>query len=102
MDGCYTPEQALAALGDVPEQYVSLLRQGVLEAEIYRPVGADPQQPHTRDEIYVVISGRGVFERGSERLAFAPGDLLFVSAGVPHRFVDFSDDFATWVIFGGA
>jgi hypothetical protein len=24
-----------------------------------------------------------------------------VPAGVPHRFVDFSDDFETWVVFYG-
>ena len=27
--------------------------------------------------------------------------MLFVEAGVDHRFVDFSDDFETWVIFWG-
>ena len=38
---------------------------------------------------------------GSERHGFAPGDMLFVPAGTVHRFEDFSDDFATWVIFYG-
>jgi len=27
--------------------------------------------------------------------------MLFVPAGVEHRFENFSDDFATWVIFYG-
>jgi len=30
-----------------------------------------------------------------------PGDLLFVPAGIVHRFEDFTDDFATWVMFYG-
>lgn len=30
-----------------------------------------------------------------------PGDLLFVPAGVVHRFEEFTDDFATWVMFYG-
>ena len=37
----------------------------------------------------------------AERHRFAPGDLLFVPAGVEHRFEEFSDDFAAWVFFYG-
>ena len=43
----------------------------------------------------------GQFVNGAERHPFGPGDVLFVSAGVPHRFEDFSDDLAVWVIFYG-
>jgi len=32
---------------------------------------------------------------------FAPGDALFVPAGVEHRFTRFTPDFVTWVIFYG-
>jgi len=32
---------------------------------------------------------------------FTAGDFLFVSAGVEHRFEEFSKDFKTWVIFFG-
>jgi uncharacterized RmlC-like cupin family protein len=32
---------------------------------------------------------------------FGPGDFLFVPAGIEHRFVNFTDDFSTWVIFYG-
>jgi mannose-6-phosphate isomerase-like protein (cupin superfamily) len=39
--------------------------------------------------------------RGSERVKFVSGDLLFVPAGETHRFEEFSDDFAAWVIFYG-
>lgn len=34
-------------------------------------------------------------------MAVKPGDLLFVPAGVEHRFGPFTDDFATWVLFYG-
>jgi len=78
-----------------------LFEHGSLELEIYAPRGRDPQEPHTRDEIYAVISGTGYFRNGDHRHAFKPGDLMFVPAGVVHRFEDFSDDFATWVIFYG-
>jgi len=82
-------------------RFVELFRHGTLSVELYAPQGHDPQTPHTRDEVYVVASGRGVFFDGEERRPFSPGTLLFVRAGRPHRFEDFSDDFAVWVLFYG-
>ena len=59
------------------------------------------EQPHDRDEIYIVASGQGTFVRGEERVAFRANDMLFVPARMRHRFEDFSADFATWVVFWG-
>ena len=78
-----------------------VLAHGTLEVEYYAPRGIDPQQPHTRDELYVIAAGRGWFVNGDERHPFVAGDVLFVPAGVAHRFEDFTDDFATWVVFYG-
>ena len=75
---------------------------GGIELRHYAPRGRDEQTPHDRDELYVVITGTGFFRRGGERVAFAPGDVLYVAAHETHRFEDFSTDFATWVIFYGA
>lgn len=74
---------------------------GTLTVKVYAPRGTDPQQPHTRDEAYVVISGSGTFVHGGERVPFETGDFLFAAAGVVHRFEDFTDDFAVWVLFYG-
>ncbi|WP_394771917.1 cupin domain-containing protein [Mucilaginibacter sp.] len=51
--------------------------------------------------MYVIISGEGNFLNNGESRTFGPGDVLFVPAGVEHRFQNFSADFATWVIFYG-
>ncbi len=83
------------------KRFVEVLTHGSLSVEIYAPRGRDLQTPHTRDEAYVVVQGRGEFINGSERHAFGPGDFLFVPAGVEHRFVDFTDDLVVWVIFYG-
>jgi hypothetical protein len=72
-----------------------------IELRHYAPRGGDKQTPHDRDELYFVISGMGFFERHGARVAFGPGDVLFAAAGEPHRFVDFTDSFATWVLFYG-
>lgn len=91
------------ALGRVPPspRFVELFRHGTLSVELYAPRGTDPQQPHTRDEVYVVAQGTGTFWDGESRQAFEPGAFLFVPAGRPHRFEDFSDDLAVWVMFYG-
>ena len=81
--------------------YGVLLEHGTLELGYYAPEGVDPQQPHTQDEIYVIQSGSGFFVLGDERQPFETGEALFVPAGVTHRFEDFSDDFAAWVVFYG-
>jgi mannose-6-phosphate isomerase-like protein (cupin superfamily) len=97
----WTVAEAMAALAKSGAEFVTLFSQGTLEVEIYRPVGVDRQQPHTKDELYVVIAGTGTFVHAGERTPFRTGDTLFVRAGVPHRFEDFSPDFATWVFFWG-
>ncbi len=83
------------------QRFAELFAHGSLSVELYAPRGTDPQTPHTRDEVYVVVAGRGTFFCDGETRAFGPGELLFVPAGMDHRFVDFSDDFATWVLFYG-
>ena len=72
-----------------------------IEVRHYAPRGEDPQTPHDRDEFYFVIAGTGTYLRADERVRFGPGDMLFAAAGEDHRFVEFSDDFATWVLFYG-
>jgi mannose-6-phosphate isomerase-like protein (cupin superfamily) len=97
-----TVAQALAKLPGVQgKRFVELFEHGTLSVELYAPRGQDPQTPHSRDEVYVVIHGSGQFRNGDTRHPFGPGDLLFVPAGVEHRFEEFSDDLAVWVIFYG-
>jgi mannose-6-phosphate isomerase-like protein (cupin superfamily) len=101
-DNHVTVAQGLACLpGPEGERYVELFKHGTLSVELYAPRGTDPQTPHTRDEVYVVIEGRGTFLNGTERHPFARGDMLFVAAAVEHRFEEFSDDLAVWVLFYG-
>jgi mannose-6-phosphate isomerase-like protein (cupin superfamily) len=91
-----------AALVPPPGQRsVQIFARGSIEVKYYKPIGIDKQEPHTRDEFYVVISGTGWFRSGDKREHFVPNDVLFAPAGAAHRFEEFSDDFATWVIFYG-
>jgi hypothetical protein len=80
---------------------IPVFGHGSLEAELYAPRGSDPQQPHARDEIYVVAQGTAAFFDGHERHDVQQGSFLFVPAGRVHRFESFSDDFLVWVFFYG-
>ena len=83
------------------EPFVVAHEHGTLKVELFAPRGVDDQTPHRRDEVYVVVRGEGWFVNGTARHRFGPGDLLFVPAGVEHRFEDFTDDLAVWVVFYG-
>lgn len=94
-----------AWLGRLPtpdgKPFVVACEHGTLVVELFAPRGLDTQTPHRRDEVYVVVRGAGFFVNGPSRHRFGPGDLLFVPAGVEHRFEEFTDDLAAWVIFYG-
>jgi mannose-6-phosphate isomerase-like protein (cupin superfamily) len=95
-----TLAEALARVpGPSGERYASAIDYGTLTVEIYAPRGTDPQMPHTRDEVYVVMAGTGWFINGPDRHEFGPGDVLFVPASVPHRFEEFTDDLTLWAMF---
>ena len=111
-----TPEDARRV--GVPDGHLSApaLSHGTMEVRWYQPQDTDPQTPHDRDELYVVVSGTALFIRADESLPFAdtairvggeekvsvqPGDVLFVPAGTEHRFEAMSPDFGTWMMFWG-
>ncbi len=94
-------EQAVARPIPKGQRSVEVMTHGSMQVKFYAPRGTDQQTPHTRDELYVVARGSGTFINGDRRHLFFTGDVLFVPAGVEHRFEDFTDDFGTWVIFYG-
>jgi len=95
------------ASGHYPQAtpFVQALAHGSLNVELFAPatsqLGCDIQQPHTQDELYVVQRGTSGFWRDGQTETVGAGDILFVPAGVAHRFENFSPDFVTWVVFYG-
>jgi len=94
-------ETSRNAAGQPGRAIALVAAHGTMTLHYFVPHGDDTQTPHDQDELYFIASGHGTFLRSSERFAFVAGDVLFVAAGVWHRFVDFSNDFATWVVFYG-
>jgi mannose-6-phosphate isomerase-like protein (cupin superfamily) len=97
-----TMEDAAAQLDKEKNQsFTVLLRHGTMQVEYFAPKEVDRQTPHQQDELYVIASGESRFYRAGEYIQCKKNDVLFVPAGMEHRFEDFSTDFATWVIFYG-
>jgi quercetin dioxygenase-like cupin family protein len=84
--------------------YKEFIRVPAISAGIYSlSAGAtDPQQPHSEDEIYYVISGKAKFTVGGQVYDAQPGAAIFVPAQVEHRFTNVTADLAVLVIFAPA
>jgi len=97
-----TADDALKQLLEQSEYpFTVMLKHGTMSIEYFAPKKIDTQTPHKQDEIYIIIEGYGTFYRNDERFSCKKNDVLFVPAGMEHRFENFSDDFAAWVIFYG-
>ena len=95
--------EAMRQISNKPEdqRFAMLGSHGSLTVELYQPMVEDLQQPHDRDECYVMTDGTGIFEMGDKTVPFAPGDFIFVPAGMPHRVRDFGHSMTCWVMFYG-
>jgi mannose-6-phosphate isomerase-like protein (cupin superfamily) len=100
-----------ASLPEIAEQrshsgkpYREFLRVPAMSAGLYvLPVGGtDHQKPHREDEMYYIVRGRARFKAGPEDREVSGGDLIFVAAGVGHRFYDIAEDLEILVIFAPA
>jgi mannose-6-phosphate isomerase-like protein (cupin superfamily) len=84
-----------------PRHWAENLRTADLSVGTYSvPLdGADLQQPHTEDEIYVVIAGRAELETPTDRVPVGPSSVIYVPAGEPHRFVNLTEPLTVLVVF---
>ena len=94
----YTIEEAISRL-DKPKEEIfrKLLKKGIMKIEYYVPEKI--QKPFSRDQIFVVASGRSTYYRNGDRAPVKPSDLLFITTGTDFHFENFTDDFATWRMY---
>ncbi|MEU6404157.1 cupin domain-containing protein [Streptomyces sp. NPDC046985] len=81
--------------------YLQFLRERNMSVGLYALDAGerDPQQPHREDEVYVVVSGRASITVGAETTEVARGSVVYVPAGVAHRFHHISEDLRVLVVF---
>ena len=94
-------EEALSDLTKSGNLFTELYNDNHIAIEIYKPDHEDLQAPHDRDELYMIISGSGDLRMNDDVVQFKTGDLLIVPQDAVHRFENFTNDFATWVVFYG-
>jgi mannose-6-phosphate isomerase-like protein (cupin superfamily) len=98
--------------------YREFLRVPAMSAGLYvLPAGrTDPQTPHHEDELYYVVRGHARMRVGSkeptvagqapedqsEDQAVSAGSVVFVAAGVEHRFYDITEELVVLVVFAPA
>jgi mannose-6-phosphate isomerase-like protein (cupin superfamily) len=97
-------DELLAAGRAADERYHEFLRVPAMSAGVYLlpDGGTDPQTPHAEDELYLVLSGEASIAVGEQRRRPRPGSVVFVAAGVPHRFHDIRGELAVLVLFAPA
>jgi mannose-6-phosphate isomerase-like protein (cupin superfamily) len=84
--------------------YLEFLRVPAISSGIYTlPAGGtDLQKPHDQDEIYFVISGAAKVRLGNEERLVVKGSVIFVEAGLEHRFFDVEEELVLLVVFAPA
>jgi len=103
MDG-FELQQLLDQRRRTDRSYLEFLRVPALSAGLYvLPAGGvDPQQPHTEDEVYYIVSGRGAIHVAGESREVAAGSVVYVKAGDEHRFHSIAEELVIVVFFAPA
>src|SRR5438067_13112262 len=73
---------------------LSVFRDRDVEIKFAARPTSGPQEPHTRDEFYIVASGTARYRWDDGETMIGPGDLFFAAAHTPHGYDQFSDDFS--------
>lgn len=97
-------DQVAEARTKLGRLYYEFLRKPSISTGLY-VLGAgadDPQKPHTEDEVYYVVRGRATIRVDDEDRAVGPGSVVYVAAGVPHRFHTIEAELELLVIFAPA
>ncbi|GAA3866967.1 cupin domain-containing protein [Streptomyces sp. NPDC003631] len=81
--------------------YLQFLRERNMSVGLYALDAGerDPQTPHQQDEVYFVVSGRASITVGLETTQVARGSVVYVPAGVAHKFHHITEDLRVLVMF---
>ncbi|HET9906255.1 MAG TPA: cupin domain-containing protein [Anaerolineales bacterium] len=84
--------------------YLEFLKVPDLSMGIYvLPAGGtDPQSPHTEDEVYYVVSGKGKVLVADETRDVQAGSIVYVAKNIAHRFHSIEEELTLLVFFAPA
>jgi mannose-6-phosphate isomerase-like protein (cupin superfamily) len=84
--------------------YLEFLRKTSMSVGIYRlnAGDVDRQKPHSQDEMYYIIQGKGVINVNGDDREVKAGSIVFIPAKVEHFFHFITEDLITLVFFAPA
>jgi quercetin dioxygenase-like cupin family protein len=97
-------DQVMAERARRGAAYREFMRVSSMSAGLYTlDAGTvDRQSPHKQDELYYVLRGKARMRAGAEDRAVREGSVIFVAAGVEHRFYDIEEEISLLVLFAPA
>jgi mannose-6-phosphate isomerase-like protein (cupin superfamily) len=100
----YELTQLISQRKDSNKLYLEFLNVPDLSMGLYvLPAGGvDPQSPHTEDEVYYVISGKGKIKVADEDRDVGAGSIVYVAKNVEHRFHSIEEELTILVFFAPA
>jgi len=90
--------RVLAATG---KNWLEFMRSSSLSVGLYElPAGGtDLQEPHTEDEVYIVMQGKATINVNGEDQPVQAGSVVYVAKQVPHKFHTIEEDLSVLVLF---
>jgi mannose-6-phosphate isomerase-like protein (cupin superfamily) len=100
-DKVFELRELVARLEKEGGYFLDFLKIRNLEAGIIvlHPGEKDTQEPHSADELYYVVQGSGMMELGRTKTSVAKGSIVFVPAGMRHRFYGNGEDLVVLYVF---
>jgi mannose-6-phosphate isomerase-like protein (cupin superfamily) len=100
----YELAQLISQREESNKLYLEFLKVSDLSMGLYvLPAGgADPQSPHTEDEVYYVVSGKAKILVAHENREVKAGSIVYVEKNVAHRFHSIEEDLTVLVFFAPA
>ena len=84
------------------EDYLEVLSEDSIRAELARFPNPEPKTPHKEDELYFILSGSGMVNVGDDSYAVEDGDVIYVEQGVEHDFFEIEEEITALIVFAGA
>jgi mannose-6-phosphate isomerase-like protein (cupin superfamily) len=84
------------------DSYAEVLSEESMRVELAQYPNPEPKTPHKEDELYVILSGSGMVQVGSETHEINEGDVVHVEKGVEHDFFDIASEITALIVFTGS
>ena len=97
----FETSELLSRRAESGQLYLEFFQAPTMSLGVYELAAGstDPQRPHTEDEVYYVVGGRGQVRIANQDREIGPGSVIFVGADVEHRFHSITEDLKLLVVF---